>query len=93
MRCELSENVEKLKKRNLVVTQNTDYFVLLQFFSLVLYYFVSHSMFHLHICQKKKRMPHLHSFVICVTVSKSSEILYKGTDCFIIGTRPRVFHT
>jgi len=57
MRYKLSENVEKLKKRNLIVTQNTDYFVLLQVFSLVLYYFVSHSMFHLHISNKKKKPP------------------------------------
>jgi len=63
IRYKLSEDVEKLTKRNLIVTQNTDYFVLLQVFSLVLYYFVSHSMFHLHIC---KEIPHFHSFVKAV---------------------------
>jgi hypothetical protein len=40
-----------------------------------------------------QKLLHLHFFVICVTVSKSSEILCKGTDCCIVETRSRVFHT
>jgi len=37
--------------------------------------------------------PHLQRNSPFSFLCKSSEILYKGTDCFIVETRPRVYHT
>jgi hypothetical protein len=74
------------------VTQNIDYFILLQFYVLQIHYFVSHYMWGLfHNTYAKDAL--LHTFVIFIAVSKRILISYKETDSFVAETPLYLLHT